>query len=164
MSTAELAALITAIGVAFGAIATSIAALANARNAAKANAKKFEENEERLRELEAEVDILKQENKQILEENVDIKIQNREIKAENTELRALLVANEWKRKTLEGKVKLWQDWGQRIGNAMNKMSLKYGELYALVAEYQTSGRKITAPLPPLSELDRFDYPLDAQEP
>jgi regulator of replication initiation timing len=163
MSAAEAAALITAIGVAFGAILTSIAAVLNVRNTARANAKKFQENEERLKELEAEVDVLKDENKQILNENVDIKIQNREIKAENAELRALAIANEWKRKASEDKIKLWQEWGLRIGHAMNAMQLEYGKLYTLVVEYQATGRKITAPLPPLPKFDRFDYPAETRD-
>lgn len=163
MSAGEAAALITAIGVAFGAILTSIAALLNVRNTARINAKKFQENEERLRELEAEIEVLKQENKQILGENVDIKIQNREIKAENAELKALAITNEWKRRESEEKIRLWQEWGQRIGQDMNRLQLEYGKLYTLIVEYQTSGRKITAPLPPMPKFDHLDYPSDRHE-
>ncbi len=124
MSSGELAALITALGVSIGAIITSIAALLNARN--------NKEAADRLRE-----DIKKLHDHNEVQDSILLEREStiNKLRAENETQKKVIEA-------LQGKISRWQDWGITVGRLMNELQLEVGYL-------TSQSKKQTAPLPQL---------------
>lgn len=123
MTSGEIAVLVTAVGVSLAAILTSVAALINARNS--------KDIVERLR-----AEILK-----LQEHNID---QDRLIFDREVELGQLKRENV----VLTEKIRLWHEWGQTIGRAMNKMQLMIGYL---TTHQQTDSPIGITPLPAMPD-------------
>lgn len=124
MSSGELAALITAIGVSLAGIITAIAALRNSNY----NALKVKDLEDRVAKLTVENDRLCADN---------------QLKSAHNEMQDRIILDQ------EIKIGKWQAWGQSMGRAMNVMQLEYG---ALTRE-QKHDRHKTGPLPELTKHD-----------
>jgi len=127
MSSGEIAALITAIGISSAAILTAIAALINARNSAS----RVEILQTQIKELQTNNEMLRADNTAKTEHN---EIQDRVIFAQSI------------------KISKWYEWGQQIGRALNEQQLIIGALEGS----RQSDKKWTAPLPPLSEPKQRD--------
>jgi hypothetical protein len=121
MTSGELAALITAIGVSLAGIITAIAALRGANY----NALKVKDLETQLASVRAENERIKQQNQQ---QQQHMNIQDGFILDQQI------------------KISKWHDWGQRMGRAFNVMQLEYGTL-----TQHREDRKQTGPLPALPE-------------
>jgi hypothetical protein len=101
MTSAELAALITAIGASASGIIIAIAALMNARNSAM------------------RVDVLEKENKRLSDEVVLLTDAN-DKKSVHNDMQDQVIMDQ------VHKIGQWQAWGERIGRKMNQMELKIG--------------------------------------
>jgi hypothetical protein len=123
MSGAEIAALITAFGISVAAIITASAALTNARNSKQI------------------VDQLRREIVKLKEHNIH---QDKLLVDREVELSRLRHENE----VLKEKIRLWHEWGQMIGRAMNEMQLMIG---ALTSHEQADDTTGTTPLPAMPD-------------
>lgn len=121
MTAAEIAALITACGVALAGIITSIAAVISARNSA------------------VMVDRLKDEIRKLHEHN---EIQDAALIERESIVNRLTMENRQQKKeieSLQNKIAKWQEWGVTVGRMMNEMQLEIGFL--------THSKSKTGPLP-----------------
>src|SRR5512137_1707901 len=121
MSSGELAALITAIGVSLAGIITAIAALRNSNY----NATKAKDLEEKIARLETENDRLTADN---------------QLKTAHNEMQDRIILDQ------AIKIDKWHAWGQSMGRAFNVMQLEYG---AMSAHLRKPDKHATGPLTPL---------------
>lgn len=124
MSSGELAALITAIGVSSAAILTAIAALRNANYSAA----KVKDLQEQIVTLQAD--------------NEKLKVANRRAR-DHSEMQDRIILDQ------QIKINKWQAWGQAMGRAFNVMQLEYGAL--MEQQNKRADRHATGPLPVLPD-------------
>lgn len=128
MGAAELAALITALGVSIGAVLTATAAIISARNSAAT----VEHLKLEVAELQAHN---AEQDRALISRESDLNI----LRRANSDLQARLEQKDMEIASLIDKIDKWQSWGFNIGRLLNEMQLEIGFLT----------KKKTGPLPPL---------------
>lgn len=129
MDTAELAALVTAVGVSLAGIMTAVAALVNANN-----------SKQRMDDLEKA-------NQRLVEENKRLSAENDDKTKHNTYQDAVILDQ-------HRKIEMWHGWGERIGRQLNTMQLAIG-----AAQQEQKSHKDTRPLTPKPDQDWVTGPL-----
>lgn len=145
ISAAEIAALISAFGLAAGAIGGVIVGIINARHNAGLMDQQKKEYEAALEASNKKHDV---ETTQLRMEIFALKEHNRYQDSVAIDRESELIKLQTENKDLKDKIAKWHDWGITIGQMLNQQALEIGRL--------TQGRFKTGPLPTMPNAEPAD--------